>query len=104
MATSILDQFPSEQREEIIKAALREHCARLGSAKKGKKEKEEALPQPALERTTLGDISELAELKERRAATRYNRIRATGGKKPVTYWVLTPRTRPGYINPYELPT
>jgi hypothetical protein len=30
-----------------------------------KKEKEEIPQQPAMEKTTLGDISELAELKER---------------------------------------
>ena len=57
--------FEDEQRSESKKETASVAPSEKKSLKKGKKEKEEALPQPALERTTLGDISELAELKEK---------------------------------------
>jgi len=58
--------FEDEQRQEAKKE--KEATADAPTEKKPKKSKkkeEEASPQPAMERTTLGDISELAELKEK---------------------------------------
>jgi small subunit ribosomal protein S1 len=62
--------FEDEQRAEAKKE--KETAATSDSAtpekkvnRRAKKEKEEVLQQPAMEKTTLGDISELAELKEK---------------------------------------
>ena len=58
--------FEDEQRAEAKKE--KEAAAMTGSsekkAKKPKKE-DEGIQQPVMEKTTLGDISELAELKEK---------------------------------------
>jgi small subunit ribosomal protein S1 len=60
--------FEDEQREakrEKEAAASADSPAPEKKAKKAKKEKEEIPQQPAMEKTTLGDISGLAELKEK---------------------------------------
>jgi small subunit ribosomal protein S1 len=61
--------FEDEQRAEAKKekdAAAATPGTEKKSAKKSKKDKKEELPaQPVMEKTTLGDISELAELKEK---------------------------------------
>jgi small subunit ribosomal protein S1 len=62
--------FEDEQRAEAKKekdaAAAANPGAEKKSVKKSKKDKKEELPaQPVMEKTTLGDISELAELKEK---------------------------------------
>ncbi|GHT11827.1 30S ribosomal protein S1 [Bacteroidia bacterium] len=60
--------FEDEQRAEAKKdkeASGESAPAEKKTVKKSKKEKEEVLQQPAMEKTTLGDISELAELKEK---------------------------------------
>jgi small subunit ribosomal protein S1 len=56
--------FEDEQRTEAKKEATPASTEKK-TAKKVKKEKEEIPQQPAMERTTLGDISGLAELKEK---------------------------------------
>ncbi|GHT73057.1 30S ribosomal protein S1 [Bacteroidia bacterium] len=56
--------FEDEQRAEAKKEAAAAGTEKKAS-KKVKKEKEEVFQQPAIEKTTLGDISELAELKEK---------------------------------------
>ncbi|MDR0799139.1 MAG: 30S ribosomal protein S1 [Dysgonamonadaceae bacterium] len=55
--------FEDEQREAKKEATA--VASEKKSSKKSKKEKEETLTQPVMEKTTLGDISELAELKEK---------------------------------------
>ena len=55
--------FEDEQRAEAKKEAAANPEKK--ASKKAKKEKEETFQQPAMEKTTLGDISELAELKEK---------------------------------------
>ncbi|MDR2805257.1 MAG: 30S ribosomal protein S1 [Dysgonamonadaceae bacterium] len=57
--------FEDEQRAEAKKEKEAVAAPSEKKSKKSKKEKEEVLPQPSMERTTLGDISELAELKEK---------------------------------------
>ncbi|GHV58211.1 30S ribosomal protein S1 [Bacteroidia bacterium] len=57
--------FEDEQRAEAKKDKETAAASTEKKSKKSKKEKEEALPQPPMERTTLGDISGLAELKEK---------------------------------------
>ncbi|MDR0542780.1 MAG: 30S ribosomal protein S1 [Dysgonamonadaceae bacterium] len=62
--------FEDEQRAEAKKEKEAVAASPEKKSKKSKKEKEEVLPQPSLERTTLGDISELAELKEKMAGNK----------------------------------
>jgi len=63
--------FEDEQRAEAKKEKEKETAAAAAPTEKKtrrtKKEKkeEEVIQQPAMEKTTLGDISELAELKEK---------------------------------------
>ncbi|GHU79922.1 30S ribosomal protein S1 [Bacteroidia bacterium] len=60
------DEQRAEARKEKDAAAAATPGAEKKSAKKAKKDKKEELPaQPVMEKTTLGDISELAELKEK---------------------------------------
>jgi small subunit ribosomal protein S1 len=57
--------YEDEQRAEAKKEATATNTEKK-TAKKVKKEKEEEIPQqPVMEKTTLGDISELAELREK---------------------------------------
>jgi len=59
--------FEDEQRAEARKEreAASEGTEKKTAAKRAKKEKEDAIPQQVMEKTTLGDISGLAELKEK---------------------------------------
>jgi small subunit ribosomal protein S1 len=59
--------FEDEQRAESRKEKEAAAASAEKKSRKPRKAKEEILPQPVLERTTLGDISELAELKEKMA-------------------------------------
>ena len=55
--------FEDEQRAEAKKEAIAN--SEKKTARKPKNEKEDVTQQPTMEKTTLGDISELAELKEK---------------------------------------
>jgi small subunit ribosomal protein S1 len=57
--------FEDEQRTETKKETAVTAATEKKVTKRTKKEKEEVLPQQTMERTTLGDISELAELKSK---------------------------------------
>ncbi|MDL2323252.1 30S ribosomal protein S1 [Bacteroidales bacterium OttesenSCG-928-A17] len=71
--------FEDEQRAEAKKEAAATGTEKK-TTRKPKKEKEEALQQPTMEKTTLGDISGLAELKEKMEESEVKKAKAKAAK------------------------
>jgi len=72
--------FEDEQRAEAKKEAAAADGEKKANRAKAKKEKEDLPSQPAMEKTTLGDISGLAELKEKMEENEEKKNKAKASK------------------------
>ena len=72
--------FEDEQRAEAKKEAAAADVEKKANRAKTKKEKEDLPSQPAMEKTTLGDISGLAELKEKMEENEEKKTKAKASK------------------------
>jgi len=72
--------FEDEQRAEAKKEAAAAGAEKKTARSKAKKEKEDLPSQPAMEKTTLGDISGLAELKEKMEENEEKKAKAKATK------------------------
>jgi Ribosomal protein S1 len=72
--------FEDEQRAEAKKEAIAAGAEKKPARSKAKKEKEDLPSQPAMEKTTLGDISGLAELKEKMEESEEKKAKAKASK------------------------